>query len=413
MIFGSIFTISVALDYYDKTDMHFVRDMDSALAILDASLTEEQKDINMQVLKSEIGIDIRYLNESQYQSFIQDNQLLDTVDELAVYMTDNERVVLTQRGERFLLLQEAEVQPENFAAIDELEDELDLYALAFIFSCIAITLYMSVRNIAKQVNHLSSASARIAEGQWQTRVNEHIPSPLSKMAESFNHMASSLQYIQNQQQIMANAIAHELRTPLTRMQLALGLLGDTQQDDFTKALHQDINKYTVEMESLANDILMLQTLEHQEVELQVIDISALIASRQHDFQRQFGERQITTQVAAIMLSANTRLVSLILDNLIRNACVYANQKIHIKASITEDKLFIAVSDDGAGIAVEQRQQVLEPFTRLDNSRSRQTGGFGLGLAIVNSVVKKMQGEVSITDSQLGGACFTVCLPYQR
>ena len=281
----------------------------------------------------------------------------------------------------------------------------------FIFISIALVLYLSVQRISKQVSILSVASGALADGKLGTRVDESIPAPLQQMAVSFNNMAEALQYARHQQQIMANAIAHELRTPLTRMQLALGILNEQQHDEMTTALHRDITRYAVDMEELANDILTLQKIDHNSViTLEPVNLGELVTHRQAEFKRLYPPRTITAELVEITLNANPRYLQLIIDNLVKNACNYANAQIRIRLLSVKGKIQLIVEDDGEGISQQMRQQVLEPFTRLDNSRSRQTGGFGLGLAIVNTIVKKMNGAITIQSSEWSGAKFIITWP---
>ena len=100
-----------------------------------------------------------------------------------------------------------------------------------------------------------------------------------------------------------------------------------------------------------------------------------------------------------------------LDNLVKNACLYADSTVKLSLKNDPEYFSIVVEDDGDGISPLQREQVLDAFTRLDNSRSRQTGGFGLGLAIVNTIVKTMKADIDIDTSELGGAMFVVRFRY--
>ena len=162
------------------------------------------------------------------------------------------------------------------------------------------------------------------------------------------------------------------------------------------------------MEALANDILMLQTIEHNCTSIhQNVDLTALMQSRQFEFQQQYPHVTVYAELDTVVLDANRRYLQLIVDNLVKNACLYADSSVKVSLKSDAQCYRIIVEDDGDGISPEQREQVLDAFTRLDNSRSRQTGGFGLGLAIVNTIVKTMKGNIYIENSELGGAMFVV------
>jgi two-component system sensor histidine kinase RstB len=99
-----------------------------------------------------------------------------------------------------------------------------------------------------------------------------------------------------------------------------------------------------------------------------------------------------------------------LDNLLNNAKRFAKTTIIVRWTETQDHQQLTVEDDGTGIPTEQRTQIFEPFMRLDNSRTRATGGHGLGLAIVASIAKAHGGQARVTDSPLGGALFSMQWP---
>jgi signal transduction histidine kinase len=92
---------------------------------------------------------------------------------------------------------------------------------------------------------------------------------------------------------------------------------------------------------------------------------------------------------------------------------YTNHQVQIIVERNEDECCIHVDDDGPGIPPADRQRVFEPFVRLDASRSRMSGGYGLGLAIVSRILEWHDGRIAVTDSQLGGARFSVCWPGYR
>jgi two-component system sensor histidine kinase RstB len=402
VIIASILLVSLALDYYhnDTGEVDFVADI-SFIAQQLAEQDSQRWVMKAQMLSELTGFDIKQLSPQQKQQFIADHEWLETRDGFDVYVIDEYSLA----GLNGLLM--VSDGPDKTDPQELAESFESLFLLAFIFIAIAVVLYLSVQRIASQVRQLSDASQALASGKLDTRVNEAMPAPLQQMAASFNHMAESLQYAR-QQQVMANAIAHELRTPLTRIQLALGILNEQQHDEMTKGLHQDIIRYAVEMEELANDILTLQRVDHaSEIQTKAVDVDGLVKQRHTEFQRLFPQLTVTADLQDTTINANQRYLQLIIDNLVSNACKYANAKVHIKLERSGSNCVLTVEDDGEGISPPQRQQILEPFARLDNSRSRQTGGFGLGLAIVNTIIKKMDSKLIIDISDSGGAKFVV------
>lgn len=438
VIIGSIVFVSVFMEeYYDNLgDVEFVHDASFAAKLLD-DFVEDTERWNMEVdlLSKFTGFTIQKISVQQALDYHQQHELLDVIDLKKEKGDPPLPVGIGKRGVYVYLHSEADEQlavviPHNdglLLIIDRLEmiypmdgpedwedDDAELFLLGFIFLSIALVLYSSVRNISNHVYRLSSASLALAKGELETRVEDKIPAPLNQMAASFNKMASSLQYSQHQQRVMANAIAHELRTPLTRIQLVMGLLSDEIHSEYTTELHRDLSRYSIEMESLANDILMLQTIEHNPSSInQSVNLGELIQLRESEFQRQYPDVLVSSSIDSVSVDGNPRYLQLIIDNLVKNACLYADSAVKVTLQKRVDCYSIIVEDDGDGISPSQREQVLDAFTRLDNSRSRQTGGFGLGLAIVNTIVKTMKGEIEIKTSDLGGAMFVVTFKHSN
>lgn len=434
-IIGCIVVVSLFMEYYYENidDVDFVHEASFAAALLDDFIEDTERwNMEVDLLSRFTGFTIEKISMKNALHYHREHELLDVVDikpnknypplpagigkwGVFVYEHDNDRlaVILPHHDGLLLIIDSPDTLYPIDGPDDWVDDNLELYLLAFIFLTIALVLYRTVRNISNHVYQLSSASLALASGQLDTRVNEKIPAPLNQMAASFNEMATSLQHSQHQQKIMANAIAHELRTPLTRIQLVIGLLSDEVHSQYTAELHSDLSRYTVEMEALANDILMLQTIEHNPSLIhQNVDLSELMLLRKLEFQRQYPHITLCSDIDMLRLDANPRYLQLIVDNLVKNACLYANTTVKLSLNSNTQCYRIIVEDDGDGISATQREQVFDAFTRLDNSRSRQTGGFGLGLAIVNMIVKTMEGDIYIETSELGGAMFVVEFKHQ-
>lgn len=439
VIIGCILFVAAFMEYYydNLSDVDFVHDASFAAKLLDDFVEDSERwDMEVALLSRFTGFNIENISMKQALLYHRKHALLDVVDiepnrdypplpagigkwGVFVYKhnvkQDRLAVILPHKDGLLLIVDRAEVEEVSYpidGPEDWLNDYAELFLLGFIFLSIALVLYLSVRNISDHVYRLSSASLALASGELDTRVNDKIPAPLNQMAASFNEMAMSLQHAQHQQQVMANAIAHELRTPLTRIQLVMGLLSEEVHNDYTTQLHQDLSRYALEMEGLANDILMLQTIDNNpSSSKQLFDLSALMELRKTEFQRQYAHIIISSHIEPLSLEGNARYLQLIIDNLVKNACLYANSRVKVTLKLCLDYYCIIVEDDGEGIPPSQRQEVLDVFTRLDNSRSRQTGGFGLGLAIVNTAVKAMEGNINIKSSELGGAMFVVMLKH--
>ncbi len=117
-----------------------------------------------------------------------------------------------------------------------------------------------------------------------------------------------------------------------------------------------------------------------------------------------------TNDKAKTISIDTRLMSRAINNLIRNGLRYAKNQLKISLEISNKQVNLLVEDDGPGIPEQSREQIFQPFTRLDTSRDRQSGGYGLGLAITQKILQQHGGQINVEESRLGGAKFQLIWP---
>ncbi|ETI58185.1 ATP-binding protein [Marinomonas profundimaris] len=232
---------------------------------------------------------------------------------------------------------------------------------------------------------------------------------LKELAYSFDSMSSHIQRLLKVQREMINAISHELRTPIARLRFGLEVMKDEVDDDVAKtieALEGDVE----ELNTLVDEVLTYGKLEGGSLELNFkeLSISQLVGGiLQHNhLLLQHLTVDVDISDADIVL-ADEHHLSRALQNLILNAAKYAASKITITFSHDSERWQIDIEDDGPGIAFEDRDKVFIPFQRLDNSRTRASGGYGLGLAIVQRIAFWHGGAVLIDASESGGAKFSL------
>ncbi len=115
--------------------------------------------------------------------------------------------------------------------------------------------------------------------------------------------------------------------------------------------------------------------------------------------------------APVLVEGQENHLKRMVQNLLVNAFKHAKGQVQV--SLTSDPAFLQISDDGEGIPSDQRQRIFSPFVRLDSSRNRNTGGFGLGLAIIERIARLHQAQVRVVEAELGGACFEVRFPVTK
>ncbi|WP_233554807.1 sensor histidine kinase [Deinococcus cavernae] len=271
------------------------------------------------------------------------------------------------------------------------------------------------RRIARPLTVVSRAAGRLAAGELQVRV----PVPtmdreLAALAHSFNGMAHNLEQLEAERRQAVADIAHELRTPLAIMQARL----DAMEDGIYPMSSEQIallSTQTQLLTRLVGDLRTLTLLDAGQLALnrRDTDLGELAQAVTAGLQTQALERGVqlhVVQADAAPVSADPDRLRQVLSNLIENALRHARAHVDVSVSVQGAEVALHVDDDGAGIPAEKRQQVFTRFTRLDESRSRDAGGSGLGLSIVQALATAHGGSARAEASPLGGARLSVTVP---
>ena len=232
---------------------------------------------------------------------------------------------------------------------------------------------------------------------------------------SFNQMSQNLGEVFEQQKRFSQCAAHELRTPLavlkTRMALfrKKGLCATPE----TAQLLDTLEDQTQRLSDLVNDLLALTNLDDLECR-ETIDVQKLLSDAVENLTQaaQLHSVSLRLQTQPGTVRGNRVLLERAFSNLIENAIKYNRPSgaVTIRAFRQGDTMRVEVSDQGAGIPPQLREQVFEPFFRIDKSRSRQLGGAGLGLSLVRAIADRHEGRVWVEEAQGGGSCFVMQLP---
>lgn len=218
------------------------------------------------------------------------------------------------------------------------------------------------------------------------------------------------------QRELIQAIAHEFRAPLARVQLAFDLL----TEDFPEQrqggkLANKINRGLAELESLIKEALDFIRSKNSQQPMNMTHLAPdKLIEEIFEAQRLLYPDKIFTvkcQVdESVKVKADRRQLERALDNLIRNAARFAKQTVSVRYLHLAKSFRIIIEDDGPGISELNRKKIFDPFVRLDPSRSRDSGGIGIGLALVKEISKRHGGQVSVSDSPSGGALFVLEWP---
>lgn len=236
-----------------------------------------------------------------------------------------------------------------------------------------------------------------------------------KVQQHISQLSITNQQILDDQRDMMHAVAHELRSPIARFSFALDILEQTQDESRRATLVKDMSGSVEELDALVSEILTYSRLADDNVELHLMEfeLSDAILDTIKKIKTLYPGVHIDLEECQkdIRLTADLKLLQRAVTNLLRNAARYAKKNILVRISCT-DAIRIVVDDDGLGIPPGKRERIFEPFTRLDASRSRDSGGAGLGLSIVKSVCNKHQAYCYADESPAGGARFVIELPLE-
>ncbi|MEH8019669.1 ATP-binding protein [Rheinheimera metallidurans] len=279
--------------------------------------------------------------------------------------------------------------------------------LFFILLAVAIALWLWP--VARDIRRLQHS---LQQFSTNTDTNLYLParSFIAPIADSFQYMSGQIRDLLKLQREMTQAVSHELRTPIARLSFALEMAQQLPAQE-KQLMLQDVK----ELQHLVDEILDYARLETGQLPLQMqqINLTELITNVQEKLTPLPGAPIYLTLPAQAMLHGDGHYIERALQNLLVNAKKYAVQ--HISLTLSQHKQYwqIEVEDDGPGIPEQLRQYILKPFFRIDASRNKQAGGFGLGLAIVARVTQWHLGKISITNSTLGGARFVLLLPQRH
>lgn len=257
---------------------------------------------------------------------------------------------------------------------------------------------------------LRSAAQQFGKGDLSQRVEAGSVSYIRDLEVEFNHMAQRISDLVGDVKLLSSAVSHDLRTPLATIRFGIDTLLEEDDPILRKKFEQRISDNVDEMIQLVEILLNYARLDQNLVTLNKSQID--VSTSLHQIVQSYHSEHITIQNLTgdktnTTILADKNYLSMLIKNLLQNALQHCTSKVHVAYQSSSTGVEINISDDGNGIAPEQRNQIIKPFVR-GNSEHK---GYGIGLAIVQRILHWHNGTLTITnDSQLGGAKFTVWLP---
>jgi two-component system OmpR family sensor kinase len=260
--------------------------------------------------------------------------------------------------------------------------------------------WLFARALSAPIRRFSEAARRLGRDPNAPPLPREGPTEMLVAVDSFNSMQARLNRLIQERTHMVGAIAHDLRTPLTRLAFRL--------EDLPQPLREKVDADIHEMKSMVSaalDFIRDRALSGQR---EPLDFRLLVESVVDD-QSDLGHDVVLQSGTPITIAGNPLALRRMVGNLVDNALKYG-ERARLRLRVANDACILEIDDDGPGIPEQLQQQVFEPFFRLETSRSRDTGGIGLGLATVRAIVLDHGGEIGLGNRKGGGLRVTVSLP---
>ncbi len=281
-----------------------------------------------------------------------------------------------------------------------------------------------IRRDMKKVSNLIHLATEIAEGAKHIKLPDAGGSnaEIDELTRALGHMVDALQHSlwveRDTQQAMQNFLgdaSHELRTPLTVVKGYVELLSTQNMDEEQRARAFDrVNSEVVRMEALINDLLLLAELgESKPVGAGSVNLSDLVLAAVEDLKALQPERSVRTSVeVGVSMHGTAELIQQLVSNLFANLRRHtpADTRVSVSLSKTDNQATLTIDDAGPGLPAESYARGINHFQRFDASRSRESGGSGLGMSIMAAVVRQHGGTIELNPSPLGGLQTVINLP---
>jgi signal transduction histidine kinase len=301
---------------------------------------------------------------------------------------DDESIIVNYKGKPYSVIRFPQgvfiikpFDPQGF-----FKPERAIIMLILFISIIITFLYFLLRNLFKPLKELSVAVENIGEGNYDLKLPKGRKDELGELADSITEMSSKISSsIKSKEQLLID-VSHELRSPLTRIKLGLEV-GSSKEK-----IEEDV----LEMERMVSGLLENYRADSGfgSIKPENADIAELLDETISEYD-ELERLKFTKPAKEIYANIDMDKVQVVFRNLIDNALKYSQNEIFISVEEKGREVLIFIKDSGIGIAEADLQNIFEPFYRADRSRSRSTGGFGLGLSICKKIMDAHKGELII------------------
>ncbi len=271
----------------------------------------------------------------------------------------------------------------------------------------------------RQLRTISTAAHDFGHGKFDSRAEVPTNAYLGSMADSFNTMADRIQQLINSHKELTHAVSHELRTPISRLRFGMEMLAESESKEEREEQLEGIQGDIDELEGLVSELLTYARFNRESAQLKLDQhiakpwLTELINKARREFPNHSFTMQCEDTFEDKTIYMDRHFMGRAVANLLQNGARYGDGHIDLHLKKEGKDCLLMVDDNGSGIPEPDRENIFRPFVRLERSRSRATGGYGLGLSIVKQVALWHSGNATITDSPQGGARFIIRWPCDK
>ena len=289
---------------------------------------------------------------------------------------------------------------------------LPIFLTSLFYLAVLALMLVWLYPLAKRLMTLRQTAKSFGEGDLNQRINVGTISYIRDLELEFNRMAQRIDDLVTDIKLLSSAVSHDLRTPLARIRFGIDTIAEEDDPVLRKKFERRISDNVDEMVDLVESLLSYARLDQTLITLNKapVDFKKLINTCINNKSQDDIELTLQVPQQQVMVDGDLSYLMVLMSNLLQNAYQYCHSQIHVSIAEQGSNIIVTVSDDGQGIALEQREQILKPFIRGKGSEQK-VKGYGMGLAIVKRIVEWHHGNITIDNSPtLAGAQFCVTLP---
>ena len=317
----------------------------------------------------------------------------------------------TANGQRIVLVARALV---DVLDTTKALTRLLIIGLPVMLAVVALATWFAVGRALAPVEAIRREVDEVSAAQLHRRVPQpKADDEIGRLAATMNRMLERLESARNSQRRFVSDASHELRSPITTIRQHAEVALAHPERVTAPELAEVVLAEQQRMQRLVEDLLLLARVdEHVPLTRAAVDLDDLAFEEGHRLRSATSKRVDTSGVNAVRVQGDADALRRMVRNVGENAVRHASSRVDVTLVERGEEVVLTIDDDGPGIPATERARVLQRFVRLDEARSRDEGGSGLGLSIVDEVVRAHGGSISIEQSPLGGARIVITLPVQ-